>query len=118
VEGFTVSSKQQWTPTGLTVRRGEPLTFEVSGEFRIGGPGAPMATAGGSSDNNAGNPIPTAPTGALIGRIGNGQPFLIGTQNRVQVPAAGQLFLGVNDSYLQDNEGEFRVEIRRIARRR
>jgi hypothetical protein len=117
-EGITVSSQQQWTPTGLIVRRGEPLTFEVSGEIRIGGPGSPTATAAGSSDMNAANPLPAVPTGALIGRIGNGQPFLIGNQNRIQAPAAGQLFLGVNDSHHQDNQGDFKVQVRRVTRSR
>jgi hypothetical protein len=115
--GLTVPATQAWTQTGFVVRRGEPLTFEVSGEIRIGGPGT-TANAGGSSDMNSGNPLPNVGTGALIGRIGNSAPFLIGNQGRIQAPAAGQLFLGVNDSNHGDNSGEFRVTVRRIARSR
>jgi hypothetical protein len=117
-EGFTVSSKEQWTATGITVRRGEPLTITAKGEIRIGGPGNPTASPSGAGATNAGNPAPAVPTGALIGRIGSGQPFLIGNQTQVQAPAAGQLFLGVNDSYLQDNDGTFQVQIQRTAIRR
>jgi hypothetical protein len=116
-QAITVSAQQAWTPTGITVRRGEPLNLEVTGEIKIGGPGA-TATAAGSSDMNAGNPLPQVPTGALIGRIGNSQPFLIGNQSRIQAPAAGQLFLGINDSNHGDNQGEFRVTVRRVARSR
>lgn len=114
---LTVPATQAWTQTGFVVRRGEPLTFEVSGEIRIGGPGT-TANAGGSSDMNSGNPLPNVGTGALIGRIGNSAPFLIGNQNRIQAPAAGQLFLGINDTNHGDNSGEFRVTVRRIARSR
>ena len=117
-EVITVSSQQPWAPTGIIVRRGEPVSFEVSGEIKIGGPGNPTATPAGSSDRNPGNPVPEAPTGSLIARIGNSKPFLVGNQTRIQGPAAGQLFLGINDSYLQDNEGEFKVTVRRVGRSR
>jgi hypothetical protein len=54
----------------------------------------------------------------LIGRIGTtGAPFAIGTGVPVTVPAAGQLFLGINDDGFEDNVGEFRVEITRQNRR-
>jgi hypothetical protein len=115
---ITVSGQSAWTPTGLTVRRGEPLTVSASGEIRVGGEGNPTASPGGAGATNAGNPLPSAATGALIGRVGNGQPFLIGNQSRVTAPAAGQLFLGINDSHLQDNDGQFQVELQRVARRR
>jgi hypothetical protein len=114
--GLTVSAQQQWTATGLTVRRGEPITVSASGDIRIGGDNNPSAGPGGASQTHPSNPLPSAPSGALIGRVNNGQPFLIGSQSRVTVPEAGQLFLGVNDSYLSDNQGNFQVEVRRIGR--
>jgi hypothetical protein len=115
--GVTVSGQQQWTPTGITVRRGEPIMVSASGDIRIGGDANPSANPGGAGQTHQSNPIPSAPTGALIGRINNGQPFLIGSQNRVTAPEAGQLFLGINDSYLADNQGNFQVEVRRASRR-
>jgi hypothetical protein len=115
---ITVSSKEQWTPTGITVRRGEPLTINASGEIKIGGAGNPTASPAGAGATNPGNPAPAVPTGALIGRIGNGAPFLIGSQTQIQAPAAGQLFLGINDSYLQDNDGTFQVHVQRSSVRR
>jgi hypothetical protein len=54
--------------------------------------------------------VANAPAGALIGRVGN-STFLIGTKDRVQMPAAGQLFLGVNDGHLPDNDGAFQVQV-------
>ena len=59
--------------------------------------------------------MPNTLAGALIGRIGNGAPFGIGNQTTLVTPAAGQLFLGVNDGDLNDNTGEFRVEITRAS---
>ena len=52
-------------------------------------------------------------TGALIGRIGNGQPFAIGGQTQIQAPAAGQLFLGINDTHMPDNSARSSVDIQR-----
>ena len=62
--------------------------------------------------------MPGVLAGALIGRIGNNTPFGIGTQGTFPAPAAGQLFLGINDSNFSDNEGEFRVQISRQGIRR
>ena len=46
-------------------------------------------------------------------RSATARPFVIGSRNRVQMTAAGQLFLGVNDGHLQDNEGAFQVQVAR-----
>ena len=114
-QGVTVSSKQQWSPTGIVVRRGDWVTFSTSGEVRIGGEGNPTAGPDGvnSSTRAPDAPVATAAAGALIGRIGTGAPFLIGSQTRVQMKEAGQLSLGVNDGHLQDNDGSFQVQVSR-----
>jgi hypothetical protein len=111
-QGVTVQSQQQWTSAGVTVRRGELVTFSATGEIHIGGDGNPTAGPAGLANTLApDSPLPRAAAGALIGRIGNGAAFLIGNQNRVQMPAAGQLFLGVNDGHLQDNDGTYQVQV-------
>lgn len=112
---ITARGDQQWTPTGITVRRGEILRFNTTGEVRVGpGPDDAANPAGVLGGRTApGTPIPSAIVGALIGRIGNGAPFGIGNQTSVPMPASGQLFLGINDNNFGDNTGEFRVEIMR-----
>jgi hypothetical protein len=118
--GISVSPKQAWTSTGITVRRGEIVTFNASGEVQLSTDSNDVATAFGSkSGRKATNaPLPNVLAGALIGRIGtNGQPFAIGSGVSVPMPAAGQLFLGVNDDGFGDNQGEFRVDITRTGRR-
>ena len=62
-------------------------------------------------------PEPGAPAGALIGRIGNGTPFLIGANTSpIQVTGNGNLMLGINDDVLTDNSGQYHVTITRAIR--
>ena len=118
-EGVAVAGNQQWTPTGLTVRRGEVITFSTTGEVRLSADAADMAGAAGARSQRkaTGSPLPTNFAGALIGRVGNGEPFPIGDQASVTMPAAGQLFLGINDDNVNDNQGGFRVKVSRSGRR-
>jgi len=118
--GISVSAKQAWTATGLTVRKGEVLSINATGEVQLSTDTNDVATPFGSkSGRKATNaPLPSVPAGALIGRIGsNGQPFGIGSGVQVPMPAAGQLFLGINDDGFEDNQGEYRVDITRTNRR-
>lgn len=113
-KGITVSARQAWTPTGINVRRGQTVTFNTTGEIKLGPEATDVATAAGSTAgrNAVNGPLPQSLAGALIGKIGvNGKPFGIGNQTSVPMPADGLLFLGINDGELNNNEGEFRVEI-------
>lgn len=108
---FDVPAFEGWTRTGIEVRPGTQLWFDARGDIRWG-PGRKHGPAGeGGSPRNAGRPMPSRNAAALIGRIGeNGDPFFIGADaGPIQVRAGGVLFLGVNDDYLQDNSGAFRV---------
>ena len=118
--GVVVSARQAWTPTGLTVRRGEILTFNATGEIQLSGDVNDVAASTGSkSGRYAPNaPLPRTLAGALIGRIGTtGTPFGLGNQSTITAPASGELFLGINDDSFEDNTGELRVEIARGGRR-
>lgn len=119
-QGITVSARQRWTPTGITVRRGETLSFNADGEIRLSSNPDDRATASGAVNQrmDPGAPMPRTFAGALIGRIGNGEPFGIGNSNSFPAPASGQLFLGINDSNVADNEGSFQVTVTRAGRTR
>ena len=65
-----------------------------------------------------GAPLPTVNAGALIGRVGNSQPFGIGDQAAVPMPFDGVLYLAVNDDERSDNAGEFIVSMIDAAARR
>jgi hypothetical protein len=108
-----VSARERWTSTGMMVRRGERLGFRTTGQVRLSAAGL-TASPDGSGQNDQNSPLPQVLSGALIGRIGNGRPFAIGSQTEIEMPDSGPFLLGVNDSELSDNDGSFRVEIRRL----
>ncbi len=106
-----VRAATAWTPTNIEVRAGQDLWFDARGEIRWG-PGRKDGPEGeGGSPRNPARPIPSRPGAALIGKIGeSGDPFFIGKDSGpIQVRGRGTLFLGINDDYLQDNTGSFRV---------
>ena len=115
-----VPANRDWTSTGITVRRGQTLRFDASGRIQLSGGSDDAAEPSGSVSGRyaPSAPLPRSLAGALIGRIGTGQPFAIGGETTVQMPATGQLFLRVNDDGLQDNSGEFTVVIDRQVNRR
>lgn len=117
--GLVVAANRQWTPTNITVRRGETVTFASTGQIRLSGDQRDLASINGSLNQRyaAGSPLPEFLAGALIGRIGNGQPFAIGSQTSIEMPASGILYLGINDDNVSDNAGHFNVVVTRRSRR-
>ena len=116
---ITVPANQQRVATGLTVRKGDMLTITATGNVQLSADSSDVANPSGSTKaryaQNA--PLPTTLAGALIGKIGNGKPFGIGSNNTFAAPDTGQLFVGVNDDAVGDNQGSFQVTIQRQARR-
>ena len=110
---ITVQGNQPWTSSGRTVRRGQSLTFTSTGEIQLSEDPNDLADANGAKNARyaANAPMKQVLAGALIGRIGNGAPFAIGNQT-ISMPAAGVLYLGVNDDGFADNKGNFQVVIR------
>jgi len=111
---LTVQSTQPWTPTGITVRKGQTLTFQTTGEVTLSADDTDVATADGAKKSRyaANAPMKQVLAGALIGRIGNSAPFAIGTQPTIVAPASGVLYLGINDDGFADNKGNFQVVVR------
>ena len=108
-----VNSQQRWTDTGITVRQGDIITFNSTGQIQMSDNAQDLAGAAGSVSRRM---APDAPinkvfAGALIGQIGGFSPFAIGDQRSITAPVGGRLYLGVNDDYLQDNRGEFSVAV-------
>ena len=112
--GMTVPANPCWTNTARSVRQGQRVTFNGSGEIQLSADATDIAGVAGSRTGRTSPsaPIPGALAGALIGRVGNGRPFGIGDQKiAIPMPASGQLFLGVNDDHCGDNRGQFKVQI-------
>jgi len=109
-----VSSQLAWTDSGLTLRAGDRIQIRATGQIQFSGNGRDVAEPDGARGRppTANAPLPNIEIGALIGRIGNSAPFLIGSDSGdLRAPRDGRLYLGVNDDVLRDNRGEFRVQI-------
>ncbi len=110
---ISIDAAQPWTDTGISLRAGQTVYVEAAGRVRWG-PGRQDGPAGErNSPRNEGRPMPNRSAGALIGRVGESDGvFLIGDETGpIRVRDGGRLYLGVNDDYLQDNSGSFRVTI-------
>lgn len=112
----TVPANVRWVSTGLVVRAGETIEFTTRGEVDIAGDGSDTGGVDGSvmGSRSSRATMPNELQGALVGRVGDGEPFGIGSQPRLVMPAAGELFLGVNDDNHADNRGGFTVTVRRV----
>jgi hypothetical protein len=109
-----VSGSAAWTDIGITVRRGDRIGFSTSGQVSFRNGTRAVGPDGSASENRAGAPVQNVGVGGLIGRVGNGAPFAIGSSSQlITMPASGRLFLGINDSGVGDNSGAFVVTILR-----
>jgi Ca2+-binding EF-hand superfamily protein len=110
---FRVNSQTRWTDTGINVRQGDIIRFQTTGQSQLSDNSSDMAgSAGALSRRTAPDaPISGVFAGALIGKIGSYSPFAIGDQGQITAPVSGHRYLGVNDDYLQDNRGEFIVNL-------
>ena len=112
---INVPANQEWTNTGIPVLRGQRISFTARGDIMI----SPTASSGvnGSpavTSRNVRYPLQGVPAGALIGRVGNSAPFMIGGNTEpIVMPANGPLMLGINDDVLTDNSGNYSVNISR-----
>jgi hypothetical protein len=111
--GVNVEASTAWNDTGIEVRAGQTVYFTATGRVRWGpnrqdGPGGER-----NSPRNDSRPIPGRPAAALIGRVGNSSDyFFVGDdEGAVRMRSSGRLYLGINDDYLRDNSGSFRVTV-------
>ena len=114
-----MNANQAWTDTGISVVRGEQISFTTSGQIRVA-QGSSRGSSAGPDGNRSVNasranqPVPAMAPGGLIARVGGGAPFAIGSNTQpITMPANGRLYLGVNLDQVADNSGAFIVSIRR-----
>lgn len=107
-----------WVKTGVLINTGQHITIQATGIVNTMG-----GTAQSNSDPN-GNlkldicledtcALKNFDYGALVGRIGEGNPFRIGVYIEMVAESSGELELTVNDEkdYYYDNFGEFQVSL-------
>jgi hypothetical protein len=106
-----VVANASWTDTGIDLTAGQNIYMEAIGEIRWGPNRRANPTGELNSPYNSARPLPNRPGAALIGRIAaSGDPFFVGDdRGAFRIHSSGRLLLGINDDYLQDNSGYFRV---------
>ena len=125
-----VRGNKQWVDTSIDLRGGAKLKFTATGQVaypagdqssyesktRTVGTFGPDGLARGFADLLHGYAVGASGHGALIGRIGNAdyaQAFAIGASKEFNVPVAGRLFLGLNQSEkdAETASGSFEVTV-------
>jgi hypothetical protein len=116
--GIRIPGNQQWVPTGVMVRKGQRVAFAASGQVHFSGEAAHVSGPDGNpSVQTAGVPVGGMAVGGLIARVGNSQPFPIGSnRSPITMPETGMLMLGINDTNVADNSGEFVVQLQNAGR--
>lgn len=129
-----VPGNAAWTDTGLEVSAGDLVSFEAEGKITLQ-KGNPEAECGpdGYDLQTLQQPLTGRNLGALIGKVVIGvtilvnertkeekkqeaaELFYVGSKTRIEMPAKGRLYLGINENVLGDNGGEFRVTISTAA---
>ena len=113
-----VPGSQEWTATGITVQPGDQLTIVASGEIYIGATSAHVGPAGDPGctptasypAQRAQFPAPDLTCWSLIGRIGAGAPFAVGSSAQL-IATGGELYLGVNGDSFTGNSGSWSATI-------
>lgn len=130
VKSFEVEipATKEWVDTNIDVRGGAKLRFTATGQItypadqsyagktRTQGTFGPDGLARGFADLLHQYAVKDAGHGALIGRIGSdnyAQAFLIGASKEYDVPVAGRLYLGINQSQSEAStaDGSFHAKI-------
>ena len=125
-----VPGNAAWTDTGIEVIQGQAIEFTAEGRISLQ-KGNPQADCGpdGYDLVTIQQPLTEKNLGALIGKVviavtvikdeetgtertvEAAELFYIGAGSRVDMPAKGRLFLGINELVIGDNAGEFTVTV-------
>ena len=108
-----VEAARGWVDTGIDVRRGDQISVDASGTVTLSNNGSDFAEPAGSRVGRRADsaPLRNDPAGALIARITNGAPVLVGNRRTFAASDSGRLYLSVNDDFFADNTGEYRATV-------
>ena len=109
---IVIPGTQPWTDTGLDLPPATTVTITATGFVRIAGSDPGRGPEGSPPCVEPINtPAPGLACLALVGRIANGLPFVVGTGATFASEAGGRLYLGENDTVFGDNSGSFTAHI-------
>ena len=114
-----VNGVPAWTDTGIALTAGESVSISASGTIYIGNSSVAnggVETPDGAACSDLGSellsfPLPSAPCWSLIGKIGAGPAFFVGSSASFSSSGSGELFLGPNDDNLGDNTGNWTAHV-------
>jgi Ca2+-binding EF-hand superfamily protein len=108
-----VDAARGWVDTGYDLRAGDVVSIQASGTATLSTAGSDVAEPAGSRTNRRATsaPLPNESAGALIARIGNAAPMIVGSRRTITANTAGRLYLSVNDDFFDDNRGQYQVMI-------
>ncbi len=111
-----------WQTTGVALSSGDNVTIEAEGviTYASGARSDPDGCLLHTPDPCAARykedprypvPVEDAWVVSLVGRVGRGSGFFVGSQKSFTADVGGELQLAYNDSYCSDNSGSFTVTI-------
>lgn len=116
---FNLPANMRWYNTGINLTSGRPVTITARGRVTVG-----AWFSGNNIETPAGKPALAhtyqfggalaaqgLPPWSLVGRIGFGKPFEVGTRLTLTPTVSGRLYLCVNDNNFADNRGSWNVTI-------
>ena len=111
-EIIEVEARAGWNNTHIEVEEGDLLTISyVSGRWSPW-PGDRYDAIGSGGDPRCRcNVMEGVSHAALIGRIGDHEPFLVGERYHHSIGESGILYLGINDVDIYDNSGHLQVKV-------
>lgn len=113
---IVVNANERWVDTGIDLQAGDSVTMRSEGSVRLSNNMSDTSSPRGANRRAENAPLPNYPAGALIARVGNGNPIFIGDSTGARnVTSGGRLYLSVNDDHMADNAGQYRVTV--IVRR-
>jgi hypothetical protein len=120
-KSITISAGQAWTDTGIDIDPSTTIEIVAEGQINVDR-NRPAGPDGEFNNLNLGKstfPVPNKGAGALIARVRysdgrNSKALFIGSRGFIkpETNESGRLYIGINDDYLQDNTGSYRVTIR------
>lgn len=106
-----------WQTTGIRIAAGTTVTIQATGQVSLTAAPegdykayyGPFGPKGMAETLWQIAPVPTAPLGSLVGRVGEHDGFLIGEGGDFVIGESGTFYLTVNDPYVDGNSGQFTV---------
>ncbi len=109
-----VAANKRWVNVNIQLQAGQSVQITASGEADLED-GTYQTTPDGSEsceDSVWGScTLEGAGWGTLLGRIGDGSPFVVGTSAQITADETGCLSFSINDVYFDDNSGGYSVTI-------